>query len=78
MVDFDEEEQKKQLEELHKVEEEQLVETLAGAKYNLPYVNLMQLGIDNEALRKIEEKDAREMKVGPFKLSGKKFGRNWD
>jgi len=69
--DFDEEKQNKQLEELKKLEEEQLVQTLAESKYGLPYVNLLRMGIDNEALRAIDEKDARELKVGPFKLSGK-------
>jgi len=71
MADFDEEKQNKDLTELHKEEEEQLVEMLAGTKYNLPYINLANLGIDNEALRALSEVEAREMKVAPFKLSGK-------
>ena len=71
MSDFDEEKQNKQLEDLHKLEEEQLVAVLAEEKYGLPYVDLYRLGIDNEALRAISEKDARDMKIGPFKLSGK-------
>ena len=71
MVDFDEEKQNKQLEDIHKEEEEQLVQMLAESKYKLPYVNLSRIGIDNEALRAITEKDAREMVIGPFKLSGK-------
>src|SRR3990167_6241985 len=71
MSDFDEEKQKKQLEELHKQEEEQLVATLAESKYHLPYIDLYRLGIDNEALRAISQKDATEMKVAPFKLFGK-------
>jgi len=71
MTDFDEEKQNKQLEDIHKLEEEQLVAILAQSKYNLPYIDLSRLGIDNEALRVIDEKDAREMKIGPFKLSGK-------
>lgn len=71
MVHFDEEKQNKQLDDLHKQEEEQLVETLAGSKYDLPYIDLYRLGIDNEALRAISEKDSREMNVAPFKLFGK-------
>lgn len=71
MSDFDEEKQEKQLDELHKVEEEQLVQVLAESKYGLPYADLHRIGIDNEALRAISEKDARELKVAPFKLSGK-------
>ncbi|MES2315165.1 MAG: GspE/PulE family protein [Patescibacteria group bacterium] len=71
MADFDEEKQNKELDELHKTEEEQLVETLATSKYGLPYINLYHYVVDNEALRAIPEDDARAMKVAPFKLSGK-------
>ncbi|MFZ3015554.1 MAG: GspE/PulE family protein [Minisyncoccia bacterium] len=71
MADFDEEKQNRQLEDLHKLEEEQLVAVLAESKYGLPYIDLSRLGIDNEALRAITEKDAREMNIAPFKLSGK-------
>lgn len=68
---FDEEKQKKQLDELHLEEEEQLISVLAESKYNLPYVNLYRIGIDNEALRAISEREARENNIAPFKLSGK-------
>jgi len=71
MTTFDEEKQNKQLDEIHKEEEEELVAMLAKSKYKLPYVDLYRLGIDNEALRAISEKDARELKVAPFKLFGK-------
>ncbi|MEK7219048.1 MAG: GspE/PulE family protein [Patescibacteria group bacterium] len=71
MTTFDEEKQNKQLDDLHKLEEEQLVASLAETKYGLPYIDLYRLGIDNEALRAISEKDATEMKVAPFKLTGK-------
>src|SRR3989344_5580363 len=71
VTDFDEEKQNKQLEDLHKEEEEQLVASLAESKYHLPYIDLYRLGIDNEALRIIPEKEALEMKVAPFKLFGK-------
>jgi type II secretory ATPase GspE/PulE/Tfp pilus assembly ATPase PilB-like protein len=71
MALFDEEKQKKQLDEIHKQEEESLVQTLAESKYGLPYVNLYRLGIDNEALRAITLNEAMEKKVAPFKLLGK-------
>ena len=71
MALFDEEKQNKQLDDLHKQEEEELVATLAESKYHLPYIDLYRLGIDNEALRAISEKDAREMQIAPFKLFGK-------
>ncbi len=66
-----EEKQKKQLADLRVIEEEQLVSALAESKYHLPYIDLARLGIDNESLRAISEKDARAMRVAPFKLSGK-------
>ncbi|MBI3888322.1 Flp pilus assembly complex ATPase component TadA [Candidatus Nomurabacteria bacterium] len=71
MALFDEEKQNKQLDDLHKQEEEELVATLAESKYNLPYIDLYRLGIDNEALRAISEQDARALNVAPFKLFGK-------
>ena len=71
MALFDEEKQNKQLEDLHKLEEEQLIATLAEEKYGLPYIDLYRMGIDNEALRAISEKDCKEMNVAPFKLFGK-------
>jgi type IV pilus assembly protein PilB len=71
MASFDEEKQNKQLKDLYKTEEEQLVEMLASTKYSLPYINLAGIVIDNEALRAVPEKEAREMKIAPFKLTGK-------
>ncbi|MBP9711616.1 MAG: type II/IV secretion system protein [Candidatus Pacebacteria bacterium] len=71
MAIFDEEKQKKQLDDLRIEEEEQLIQTLAESKYNLPYVNLYRLGVDNEALRAIPLKEAVERKIAAFKLLGK-------
>jgi len=70
-IQFDDEKQNRELEELHHQEEEDLVAMLAESKYKLPYINLAPLGIDNEALRAVSEKEARELKIAPFKLSGK-------
>ena len=71
MDKFDEEKQNKKLDDLHKEEEEELVATLAESKYHLPYINLYQAVIDNEALRAIPEAEARKMNIAPFKLFGK-------
>ncbi|MDE2399507.1 MAG: type II/IV secretion system protein [Patescibacteria group bacterium] len=71
MKDFDDTTEDKHLDELHKQEEEQLVAVLAESKYHMPYIDLYRIGVDNEALRAISEKDALEMKVAPFKLFGK-------
>ncbi len=71
MTSFNEDKPKKQLDEIHKAEEEELVQMLAESKYNIPYVNLAGLAIDNESLRYISEADSRKLNVGPFKLAGK-------
>lgn len=71
MASFDEEKQNKDLEDLLKEEEEQLVQMLAETKYNMPYANMLNIGIDNEALRSIPESEALAHGVAPFKLSGK-------
>lgn len=71
MATFDEDRQTKQLADLHKEEEEQLVEMLATSKYALPYINLANISIENEALRTVPEAFAREKGVAPFKFSGK-------
>lgn len=73
MADFDDDKQNKQLDEIHKVEEEQLVAMLAESKYGIPYINLAGIVIDNEALRVIPEKEAREMNIAPFKITGKQL-----
>ena len=71
MVTFDEEKQKKHIDDLYKQEEEDLVRVLAEAKYNLPYINLIPIPIENDSLRIIPEEDARKLEIGPFKLFGK-------
>ncbi len=71
MAIFDEEKQNKQLDDLHKTEEEQLVAMLAETKFGLPYIDLSKVTIDNEALRSVPEAAARADMVAPFKLSGK-------
>ncbi len=63
--------EKKKLEEIKKEEEEQLVEMLASTKYQIPYINLTGVPIENEALRVIPESEAKELLVAPFKIVGK-------
>jgi len=67
---FDDEKQKKNLADLKKEEEEELVQILAESKYGIPPINLAGVIIDNNALRTIPEKDAVSMEVAPFKLVG--------
>jgi type IV pilus assembly protein PilB len=72
MVTFDEDAQQKRIKNLRSAEEEELVELLARTNYNIPYVNLAGQAVDNDAIRLLEEKDARAYEVGPYKLVGKK------
>lgn len=70
-IQFDDEKQKKNLEDLRKQEEEDLIQALAEPKYGVPPVNLMGIIIDNDALRSVPEKDAISLEIAPFKLVGK-------
>jgi len=68
---FDDEKQKKNLDDLRKQEEEDLVQTLAEVRYGVPPINLSGIVIDNNALRSIPEKDAISLEIAPFKLVGR-------
>ncbi len=70
-IQFDDEKQQKNLEDLRKQEEEDLVQVLAEARYGIPPINLSGVIIDNNALRSIPEKDAILLEIAPFKLVGK-------
>jgi type IV pilus assembly protein PilB len=70
-IQFDDDKQNKNLDDLKKQEEEDLVQILAEAKYGIEPINLMVLTIDNDALRSISEKDAMTLEIAPFKLVGK-------
>jgi len=70
-ITFDDDKQKKNLVDLRRQEEEDLVDVLAEARYNVPPIHLSGMPIDNDALRTIEEKEARNLAVAPFKLLGK-------
>ena len=67
---FDEDKQNKNLSDLRKQEEEDLVDTLAEARYGIPPIHLANIPIENDALRTVEEKEARELEIAPFKILG--------
>jgi type IV pilus assembly protein PilB len=69
----DRDEQNKNIEDFRKREEEALMQLLSVEKYNIPYINLATIAIDNEALRYVSEAEARNAEVAPFKTSGKKL-----
>jgi type IV pilus assembly protein PilB len=68
---FDDEKEKKDISDIRKQEEEELVAMLAESKYGIPHVNLGAIPIENDALRTIPEKDAKEAGIAPFKILGK-------
>ncbi len=71
MIQFDDDKEERKLEELRKQEEEDLVRILAEAKYGISSIDLSGVTIENEALRFVDEKRARELEVAPFKMLGK-------
>jgi len=72
MTQFNEKKQDERLEELHRREEEQLAEMLAG-KYGVEYVDLTKKSIDSDALRLAPEAEARAAEIAPFRKVHKKL-----
>jgi type IV pilus assembly protein PilB len=70
-ITFDEDKQKRKLNDLLRKEEEDLVQILSG-KYGLEYVNLMGTPVNTDALRLIHETVARERQVAAFALINKR------
>ena len=71
MVTFDDEKEKKELGEVKLQEEEELIKFLAE-KHGLPYINLVPISIENDALRLVSEAEARASKLAAFAITGKK------
>lgn len=65
MVVFDEDKQNKRVDDLRKLEEEDLAQSLSS-KYGIPYVDLSATPIDIDALRVINETDTKEAKIAVF------------
>ncbi|KND48313.1 MAG: General secretion pathway protein E [Parcubacteria bacterium C7867-003] len=65
MVIFDEDKQNKKLDELRKVEEENLTQALSS-KYGIPYLDLTTTPINIDALRIIPELETREAQIAVF------------
>ncbi len=71
-IQFDDEKDKQRYADLLHKEEEDLVQLLS-AKYGVEYVNLMATNINTDALRLINESEARAAKVAAFALIDKKI-----
>lgn len=70
MLEFNDTNEEKKLTELHATEAEELAQALS-TKYNLPYIDLSKFAINTDALRLINEAEARAARVAAFKLTGK-------
>ena len=69
---FDDVKQNEELAEIRKEEEEASVKIYSD-KYDLPYVDLRGMAPETDAMRYIEEEDARSAGVAAFKIVGKKL-----
>lgn len=72
MAKFDESEQKERVDKLHQQEEEELARILSG-KYGVQYIDLSQSSINSDALRLIEEAEARDYEVAAFNKISRKI-----
>lgn len=70
MPNFNEKEQNEKLEEMRVLEEEDLAQLLSK-KYQIPYLNLLGIPINANALLLIEEEKARESSLAIFNVTGK-------
>ena len=70
-IAFDEDKQKKRLDDLYQEEAEQLAQVLSK-KYDLPYIDLSLISINTDALKVIPEAKAREAGIAAFDLTGHK------
>jgi type IV pilus assembly protein PilB len=71
-IAFDEEKQGKKIDEFRRREEEDLAQIIAS-RHGLEYVDLGPLPINMDALRVMTEAEAREAKVAPFSMIGKRL-----
>ena len=72
LLTFDDEKNKKRVEELYRKEEEDLARILSK-KYGIPYADLTVQTIDTNGLRLIPEEEARAAKLAIFDLVGRKI-----
>jgi type IV pilus assembly protein PilB len=72
MVQFDESDELKRIKNLRESEEEDVVARLAEEQYHIDHADLQSQAIDNDAIRLLTEKQARQFDVGPYKLVDKK------
>jgi len=72
MIDFDEKKQDKRIEEMRKNEEEDVIKILAS-RYGYSYLNLGTIAINSDALKIVNEEEARESSIAVFNIVNKKI-----
>ena len=72
MVDFDETKQDRRIEEMRKNEEEDVIRILAS-RYGYDYLNLGTIAVNSDALRIVNEEEARESNIAVFNIVNKKI-----
>ncbi len=72
MIQFDEDKQNRKVKDLHRKEEEELTMILAQ-KYGIQYIDLSAMPVQTDALRLIDETQAREAHIAAFHLVDKKL-----
>lgn len=70
MVSFNDKEQNEKLSEIRNLEEEDLAQILSQ-KYNIPYLNLLGISVNANALLIISEEKARNSDLAIFDVAGK-------
>lgn len=73
MANFNDEQQIKLTSSLREREEEELVKTLASTQYNIPYIDLTKIMVENIALSVVPESLARSLGLAPFSLKGREL-----
>jgi type IV pilus assembly protein PilB len=71
VIQFDEDKQNQKLDTLRKKEEEDFAKDTAE-RLGLEYINLILVPINTEALKLVPEQQARQAKIAPFNIVGKK------
>jgi len=71
-VIFDEEKKNQQLKQMRQDEDERLVAMLSD-KYSIPYINLSTVSINTDALRLLDQEEAKKSECVIFDIVGKKI-----
>ena len=70
MINFNDKEQNEKLNEIRNLEEEDLAQILSQ-KYKIPYLNLIGIPVNANALLIIPEEKARKNDIAIFDVAGK-------